>query len=189
MFSSAEARSIVNGSHIQKPVSLHDIFVLEINNVIDSFFLVAEFVPEHSNVNRTKFVQNNLEYSKIYKASKALHFISLSILSVMVLETAVKLFCTGWSFFKKKFEVFDAFIVISSFALDFVFLDSRWYETGKDATTILVLLLPWRVVRIVNSFLMTVKHRHHLQMMNMKRAKKKAELKSAKLQTLLSEIR
>jgi hypothetical protein len=48
-------------------------------------------------------------------------------------------------------QVFDAFIVISSFALDFVFLDSRWYETGKDAATILVLLLPWRVVRIVNS--------------------------------------
>ena len=49
------------------------------------------------------------------------------------------------------FQVFDAFIVISSFILDVIFLDSRWYETGKDATTILVLLLPWRVVRIVNS--------------------------------------
>ncbi|GFO01024.1 voltage-gated hydrogen channel 1 [Plakobranchus ocellatus] len=104
-------------------------------------------------------------------------------------RTAVKLFCTGCAFFKKKFEVFDAFIVVSSFALDFVFLDSRWYETGKDATTILVLLLPWRVVRIVNSFLMTMKHKHHIQIMNMKRARKKAELKSAKLQTLLTEIR
>ena len=49
------------------------------------------------------------------------------------------------------FQVFDAFIVITSFILDVIFLDSRWYETGKDATTILVLLLPWRVVRIVNS--------------------------------------
>ncbi|KAK6972497.1 voltage-gated hydrogen channel 1, partial [Biomphalaria glabrata] len=90
---------------------------------------------------------------------------------------------------KRTNRVFDAFIVVSSFALDFVFLDSRWYETGKDATTILVLLLPWRVVRIVNSFLMTMKHKHHIQMMNMKRARKKAELKAAKLQTLLSEVR
>ena len=52
--------------------------------------------------------------------------------------------------------MFDAFIVISSFILDVIFLDSRWYETGKDATTILVLLLPWRVVRIVNSKYMVV---------------------------------
>lgn len=83
-----EATGTLNSSQAQKPVSLRDIFVLEINNVIDSFFLVAEFVPEHDSVNRTKFIQNTLEYSKIYKASKALHFISLSILSVMVLEVS-----------------------------------------------------------------------------------------------------
>ncbi|XP_059152717.1 uncharacterized protein LOC131938628 [Physella acuta] len=173
----------------RKPVTLEDIFVLQVNNIIDSFFLVAEFVPSHADGNGTKYLQYVDEYSKVYKSSKALHFVSLSILSVMVLETAIKLFCTGCAFLKKRFEVFDAFIVVSSFALDFVFLDSRWYETGKDATTILVLLLPWRVVRIVNSFLMTMKHKHHIQMMNMKRARKKAELKAAKLQTLLSEIR
>ncbi|XP_055900183.1 uncharacterized protein LOC106052984 isoform X3 [Biomphalaria glabrata] len=183
------ASSTVANSTTRKPVALEDIFVLEINNIMDSFYLVAEFVPNRVGSNDTKNVQYNEEYSKVYKSSKALHFISLSILSVMVLETAIKLFCTGCAFFKKKFEVFDAFIVVSSFALDFVFLDSRWYETGKDATTILVLLLPWRVVRIVNSFLMTMKHKHHIQMMNMKRARKKAELKAAKLQTLLSEVR
>ncbi|PVD34026.1 hypothetical protein C0Q70_05288 [Pomacea canaliculata] len=104
-------------------------------------------------------------------------------------ETLAKLICMGTGFLKKRFEVFDAFIVLASFALDFVFLDSRWYETGKDAATILVLLLPWRVVRIVNSFLMTIKHKHHIEMMNMKRAKKKADFKNAKLQTLLTEIR
>ena len=48
-------------------------------------------------------------------------------------------------------QVFDAVIVSVSFVLDVVFMDSKWYETGKDATTILVLLMPWRVVRIVNS--------------------------------------
>ncbi|CAL1529571.1 unnamed protein product, partial [Lymnaea stagnalis] len=34
-------------STTKKPVTLEDIFVLEINNIIDSFFLVAEFVPNH----------------------------------------------------------------------------------------------------------------------------------------------
>lgn len=36
---------------------------------------------------------------------------------------------------------------------------------------------------------MTIKHKHHIEMMNMKRAKKKADFKNAKLQTLLTEIR
>ncbi|KAH9491857.1 hypothetical protein Btru_029908 [Bulinus truncatus] len=97
----------------RKPVALEDIFVLEINNIIDSFFLVAEFIPHHVGSNDTKNVQYSAEYSKVYKSSKALHFISLSILSVMVLEhtlpsipqTAIKLFCTGCAFFKKKFEL------------------------------------------------------------------------------------
>ncbi|KAK3796273.1 hypothetical protein RRG08_041588 [Elysia crispata] len=169
--------------------SLDDIFLLEVGHSTGSVFLLAELVPNLLKKGFNRTADNVRTQSSIYKTSKALHFVSLSILSVMVLETAVKLFCTGCAFFKKKFEVFDAFIVVSSFALDFVFLDSRWYETGKDVTTILVFLLPWRVVRIVNSFLMTMKHKHHLQIMNMKRARKKAELKSAKLQTLLTEIR
>lgn len=50
-------------------------------------------------------------------------------------------------------------------------------------------LFMYYVFKCIAGFLMTMKHKHHLQMMNMKRAKKKAELKSAKLQTLLSEIR
>ncbi|KAK0051587.1 hypothetical protein Bpfe_018976 [Biomphalaria pfeifferi] len=99
------ASSTVANSTTRKPVALEDIFVLEINNIMDSFYLVAEFVPNRVGSNDTKNVQYNEEYSKVYKSSKALHFISLSILSVMVLETAIKLFCTGCAFFKKKFEV------------------------------------------------------------------------------------
>ncbi|XP_076471209.1 uncharacterized protein LOC143301087 [Babylonia areolata] len=172
-----------------RPLNPENLFVLEINNVKDSFFLVAEYAPEHIQLNETKHRHYETEYMRIHKASTALHITSLVILSFMVIETIVKFVCMGTAFLKKKFEVFDAFIVISSFALDFVFLDSRWYETGKDAATILVLLLPWRVVRIVNSFLMTVKHKHHIAIMTIKRAKKRADFKNAKLQTLLSEIR
>ncbi|KAK7477581.1 hypothetical protein BaRGS_00031186 [Batillaria attramentaria] len=261
-----------NGSTPPQQFDIRDLFVLEINNVKDSFFLVAEYAPDHVEQNDTKHSHYNKEYRRVHKASTTLHIVSLVILSFMVVEinwsihrlllhelqptlfpgkliplegkelksrqkysiktlaswgrytppmnaspwcgwwgvsiegvvnadstesnydgggktTLLKLLCMGTGFLKKRFEVFDAFIVISSFALDFVFLDSRWYETGKDATTILVLLLPWRVVRIVNSFLMTIKHKHHIEMMNIKRAKKRADFKNAKLQTLLTEIR
>nr|KAG5692596.1 hypothetical protein BaRGS_024016 [Batillaria attramentaria] len=140
-----------NGSTPPQQFDIRDLFVLEINNVKDSFFLVAEYAPDHVEQNDTKHSHYNKEYRRVHKASTTLHIVSLVILSFMVVETLLKLLCMGTGFLKKRFEVFDAFIVISSFALDFVFLDSRWYETGKDATTILVLLLPWRVVRIVNN--------------------------------------
>ncbi|XP_046364842.1 uncharacterized protein LOC124141029 isoform X2 [Haliotis rufescens] len=177
------------GNDTVVPLDLSKVFVLEINNVKESFFLVAEYYPEHVAQDTTKHQHFHSEYEKIHEVSTGIHLGSLAILSIMVIETFIKLFCVGLKFFKKKFEVFDAFIVIASFALDFIFLDSRWYETGKDATTILVLLLPWRVVRIVNSFLMTVNHKHHIEMMTIKRAKKKSEVKNAKLNTLLAEIR
>ncbi|XP_052245235.1 uncharacterized protein LOC127854215 [Dreissena polymorpha] len=86
-------------------------------------------------------------------------------------------------------KVFDVCIVIISFVLDVVFIDSKWYESRKDATTILVLLMPWRVVRIVNSFLMTINHKHHIEMLTLRRAKKRVDLKLKKLRHLMLEMR
>ncbi|KAL5006921.1 hypothetical protein ScPMuIL_015727 [Solemya velum] len=194
----------ISGNFDQEPTVINDkkeeddnhdsIFIFEVNNVKDSFFLAARY-KGFQNVSRLNdpdahlYEEYHAEYKRIHSISHGIHIASLVILSVMVLETTVKLICLGATFFKKKFEVFDAFIVIASFALDFIFLDSRWYETGKDATTILVLLLPWRVVRIVNSFLMTLNHKHQIEIMTIKRARKRCEIKISKLRGLLSEIR
>lgn len=53
--------------------------------------------------------------------------------------------------------MFDAFVVAASLAIDLAFLDGIWeMENFVDSAMLLVILLPWRVVRIVNSKLMFV---------------------------------
>lgn len=64
-------------------ITLHDIFILEINNVGDNFFLFAKFKPDR---HRTKFTPNKQGCCPIFKASKAVHLLSVSFLSLMLLE-------------------------------------------------------------------------------------------------------
>ncbi|PVD34027.1 hypothetical protein C0Q70_05289 [Pomacea canaliculata] len=59
-----------------------------INNVKESFFLVAEYAPEHIAQNDTRHSHYHNEYDKIHKASTTLHIASLVILSVMVIEVS-----------------------------------------------------------------------------------------------------
>lgn len=67
---------------------MENVFVLEINNVKESFFLVAEYAPEHIAQNDTRHSHYHNEYDKIHKASTTLHIASLVILSVMVIEVS-----------------------------------------------------------------------------------------------------
>ncbi len=48
-------------------------------------------------------------------------------------------------------QVFDAFVVTVSWCLDIAFYDGIWAKPGTEAATILIFILPWRVIRIVNS--------------------------------------
>lgn len=47
--------------------------------------------------------------------------------------------------------MFDAFVVTVSWCLDIAFYDGIWAKPGTEAATILIFILPWRVIRIVNS--------------------------------------
>lgn len=49
------------------------------------------------------------------------------------------------------FKVFDAFVVTVSWILDLSFYEGIWAQPGSEAATILIIILPWRVIRIVNS--------------------------------------
>eukprot|EP00794_Sanderia_malayensis_P009968 gene9968-10991_t len=84
--------------------------------------------------------------------TEILHFISICILAIFLVEITVKLFALGLRFFKHKMELFDAFIVITSFVLDVVML----HEAGT-AAEIIILFRLWRVTRIVNGMIMSVK--------------------------------
>ena len=49
------------------------------------------------------------------------------------------------------FKVFDAFVVIVSWCLDVAFWEGLWAHPEAEAANIMIFILPWRVVRIVNS--------------------------------------
>lgn len=80
-------------------------------------------------------------------AAEVLHYMSIAILSIFLLELCVKLFAMGKHFFTQKMEVIDGVVVIVSFALDIAFLD---HEGLASATSLLVILRLWRIGRVVN---------------------------------------
>lgn len=60
----------------------------------------------------------------------------------------------GLKFFKHKMEVFDGIVVIVSFSLDVAFSGE---EGAVDGVSLIVLLRLWRVTRIVNGIVLSVK--------------------------------
>ncbi|CAH2295878.1 serine threonine- phosphatase PP1-gamma catalytic subunit [Pelobates cultripes] len=84
------------------------------------------------------------------------HYLSISVLSIFLVEIVAKLYAFRLEFFHHKFEVFDAVIVIISFIIDIVYI-SR--EDVFSAIGLLILLRLWRVARIVNGVILSVKSR------------------------------
>lgn len=80
-------------------------------------------------------------------APKILHYSSICILGIFLIEISVRLYALRLEFFKHKLEVFDAIVVIVSFVLDIVFRNNEGPESGAG---LLVVLRLWRVARILN---------------------------------------
>ena len=78
---------------------------------------------------------------------QVLHYMSIGILSVFMVEIMVKMFAFRLAFFKHKMEVFDALVVVVAFALDVAFAAE---EGIQSAVGLLVVLRLWRVTRILN---------------------------------------
>lgn len=99
---------------------------------------------EHGTKEAIKAVEEREKPS--FVAAEVLHYCSIAILSIFLLELFFKLFAMGKEFFYHKMEMLDAFIVIVSFVLDIVFIDSEKFS----GFGLLVILRLWRIGRIVN---------------------------------------
>ena len=56
----------------------------------------------------------------------------------------------GRDFCRHKVEVFDAVIILSSFVMDIVILGGVPGDEGERAAAVLVVLLLWRIARVVD---------------------------------------
>ncbi|BFZ01974.1 hypothetical protein BsWGS_05013 [Bradybaena similaris] len=123
-------------------------------------------LPEHeeslyhnssSNYNSSHGEHHPHHHTNKEKAEHVLHAFSLGILSLFMVEVCMKIFVEGTHLLKQKAEVFDAVVVVVSFTLDIVFSFVSVESAAKDAAGLMVLLRLWRVTRIINGVILSVK--------------------------------
>ncbi|XP_010879662.1 voltage-gated hydrogen channel 1 [Esox lucius] len=156
--------------------------------ILDAIFVLAELLIDLSII--------KLEHGHV--APQVFHYLSLALLTFFMMELAGKLFAFRLEFFHHKFEVFDGLVVIVSFILDVVYIAS---EDAFDGMGLLILLRLWRVARIVNGILLSVKARadhqvHKLkesndqlvqQVNDLQEQKSKTEEENRKLRAILQQ--
>ncbi|KAI4787667.1 hypothetical protein KUCAC02_036319, partial [Chaenocephalus aceratus] len=123
--------------------------------ILDAIFVLAELLIDLSVI--------KLEHDHI--APEVFHYLSLALLTFFMVELFGKLFAFRLEFFQHKFEVFDGLVVTVSFILDIVFI---FHEDAFDGTGLLILLRLWRVARIVNGILVSLKTRAHQKLHKLK---------------------
>ncbi|XP_060608296.1 uncharacterized protein LOC132760342 [Ruditapes philippinarum] len=122
------------------------------------------------------------EHSIWEHVAHGMHKASITILGILFVENLTKLVCMGKAFLIKKLEVFDAIVVFISFVVDLVLLKGLMNLKVQDAVFILTFLLPWRVIRVVNSLIVAVLDHEHFRLKMLYQEKKAvtAELKTLK---------
>lgn len=122
--------------------------------ILDALFVLVELLIDLSD----KVDHDNT-------APEVFHYLSLALLTFFMVELSGKLFAYRLEFFEHKFEVFDGLVVVVSFVLDIVFI---FHEDAFDGMGLLILLRLWRVARIINGILVSVKTRAHQQIHKLK---------------------
>ncbi|NXI45702.1 HVCN1 protein, partial [Galbula dea] len=110
---------------------------------------------------------------------KVFHYLSLSILTIFLVEVGFKIFVYRREFFHHKFEVLDGVVVIISFILDIVLV---FREHEFEAVGLLILLRLWRVARIINGIILSVKTRSEQVVSKLKQANFKLATKVEQLE-------
>lgn len=139
--------------------------------ILDSLLVIAELLLD-MNIIEVSDHRGGAEL-----APKILHYSSLAILSVFIVEIFVKLYAYRLSFFRHKMEVFDAVIVIVSFILDIIFRNKEGPESGAG---LLVILRLWRVTRILNGIVVSVKKQAEKKIQREKRLRMACEKELSK---------
>ncbi|XP_012518990.1 PREDICTED: voltage-gated hydrogen channel 1 [Propithecus coquereli] len=123
--------------------------------VLDALLVLAELILD------LKIIQPD----KNNYAARVFHYMSIAILVFFMMEIFFKIFVFRLEFFHHKFEILDAIVVVVSFVLDIVLL---FREHEFEALGLLILLRLWRVARIINGIIISVKTRSERQLLRLK---------------------
>uniref|UniRef100_A0A1I8HS36 Voltage-gated hydrogen channel 1 n=1 Tax=Macrostomum lignano TaxID=282301 RepID=A0A1I8HS36_9PLAT len=123
--------------------------------------------------------QQDYSHAKLlHDVSSVLHYVSIGILGLFVLEVALKVACLGRNFVREKFEIVDATVILISFVADIVFV-----KLESTEVSVMVLFLLWRIVRVINGLMMHEKQRDEFRIQLQKRARRMSEMKCDTLET------
>uniref|UniRef100_A0A9L0SDK3 Voltage-gated hydrogen channel 1 n=1 Tax=Equus caballus TaxID=9796 RepID=A0A9L0SDK3_HORSE len=141
---------------LRKLFSCHRFQVIIICLVIlDALLVLAELILDLKIIEADK---NNY-------VPRVFHYMSLAILTFFMTEVSLKIFVFRLEFFHHKFEILDAVVVVVSFVLDIVLI---FREHEFEALGLLILLRLWRVARIINGIIISVKTRSERQLLRLK---------------------
>ncbi|XP_063081678.1 voltage-gated hydrogen channel 1 isoform X1 [Cavia porcellus] len=121
--------------------------------VLDALLVLAELILDLKIIKPDKY------------AAKVFHWMSIAILAFFMIEISFKIFVFRLEFFHHKFEILDTVVVVISFILDIVLL---FQEHQFEALGLLILLRLWRVARIINGIIISVKTRSERQLLRLK---------------------
>lgn len=116
---------------------------------------------------------------------EVLHYCSIFILSLFIIEIMLRLFVMRLSFFTHKLEVFDALIVIVSFVLDVVF---RNRQDAASGVGLLVILRLWRIGRIINGIVLSVKRQAEKRIEKEKHTREACEQELSKFRSYCTSL-
>uniref|UniRef100_A0A8C8WWA9 Voltage-gated hydrogen channel 1 n=1 Tax=Panthera leo TaxID=9689 RepID=A0A8C8WWA9_PANLE len=121
--------------------------------ILDALLVLAELILDLKIIKADK------------NAVKVFHCMSIAILTFFMMEIFLKLYVFRLEFFHHKFEILDTIVVVISFILDIVLL---FHEHQFEALGLLILLRLWRVARIINGIIISVKTRSERQLLRLK---------------------
>ncbi|KAK2185905.1 hypothetical protein NP493_217g01003 [Ridgeia piscesae] len=108
---------------------------------------------------------------------QVLRYMTISVLSLFVLEISIKLGVMRLDLFRHKMEVFDALIVVVTFALEIAFANHEGLMSGVG---LLIVLRLWRVTKILNGIIMSVKRQAERRLARERRTREAVEQELAK---------
>ena len=92
--------------------------------------------------------------SKLDRGIQVCHYISLSILSLFILELLVRVYAFGYHYWNcrenHKLDYFDAFLVVFSFSVEVYFLTMHKESIIAHSAMLIVILRLWHLIRIAN---------------------------------------
>lgn len=140
---------VTNQEKLQRILHSHKFQVFIITLVIvDCLLVITELILD------VKLLEHHEDARKLNETAHVLHYMSIAILSIFIIEISVKVYAFRLEFFHHKLEVFDAFVVFLSFSLDVAYRDEG---SITNAFGLFIMLRLWRVVRILNGVVLSVK--------------------------------